>query len=31
VLNSDVVLDPSGPGDNVAFGHVVLDLATGQE
>src|SRR5205823_13417636 len=30
VLNSDVVLDPPGPGNNVAFGHVVLDLASGQ-
>jgi hypothetical protein len=30
VLNSDVVLDPPGPGHSVAFGHVVLDLATGQ-
>lgn len=29
-LNSDVVLDPPGPGNNVAFGHVVLDLASGQ-
>ena len=29
-LNSDVVLDPPGPGNNVAFGHVVLDLATAQ-
>src|SRR5438128_6973846 len=30
VLNSDVTLDPPGPGNNVAFGHVVLDLASGQ-
>ena len=30
VLNSDVVLDPPGPGNSVAFGHVVLDLASGQ-
>jgi hypothetical protein len=30
VLNSDVVLDPPGPGHSTAFGHVVLDLATGQ-
>ena len=30
VLNSDVVLDPPGPGNNKAFGHVVLDLASGQ-
>ena len=30
VLNSDVVLDPPGPGNNVAFGHVVLDLVSGQ-
>ena len=26
VLNSDVTLDPPGPGNNKAFGHVVLDL-----
>jgi len=26
VLDSDLVID--GPGDNIAFGHVVLDLAT---
>jgi hypothetical protein len=26
VLNSDVTLDPPGPGNNTAFGHVVLDL-----
>jgi hypothetical protein len=30
VLNSDVVLDPPGRGHSTAFGHVVLDLATGQ-
>ena len=30
VLNSDVVLAPPGPGNNKAFGHVVLDLASGQ-
>jgi len=30
VLDSDVVLDPPGPGKSTAFGHVVLDLATGQ-
>ena len=30
VLNSDVILDPPGPGNNIAFGHVVLDLASGQ-
>jgi hypothetical protein len=30
VLNSDFVLDPPGPGHSVAFGHVVLDLASGQ-
>ena len=30
VLNSDVTLDPPGPGNSVAFGHVVLDLASGQ-
>jgi len=26
VLNTDVTLDPPGPGNNKAFGHVVLDL-----
>jgi hypothetical protein len=26
VLDSDVILDPPGPGNNTAFGHVVLDL-----
>jgi hypothetical protein len=26
VLNSDVTLDPPGPGNNKGFGHVVLDL-----
>jgi hypothetical protein len=26
VLDSDVILDPPGPGNNKAFGHVVLDL-----
>lgn len=29
VLNSSVVLDPPGPGNNKAFGHCRLDLATG--
>jgi len=28
-LDSDVVLDPSGPGNNTAFGHCHLDFATG--
>jgi hypothetical protein len=28
VLDSDVVLDPPGPGNNMAFGHVHLDLVT---
>jgi hypothetical protein len=28
-LDSDVILDPPGPGNNTAFGHVVLDLVTG--
>jgi hypothetical protein len=27
-LESDLVLDPPGPGNNRAFGHVVLDFAT---
>jgi len=26
VLDTDVILDPPGPGESVAFGHVVLDL-----
>ena len=30
LLDTDVLLDPPGPGDNTAFGHVVLNLATGQ-
>jgi hypothetical protein len=30
VLDSDVILDPPGPGNNIAFGHVVLDLVTRQ-
>jgi hypothetical protein len=25
-LNSDLYLDPPGPGNNIAFGHVTLDL-----
>jgi hypothetical protein len=29
VLETDVVLDPPGPGNNMAFGHVHLDLVTG--
>ncbi len=28
-LDSDVVLDPPGPGNNTAFGHCALDFATG--
>ena len=28
VLNTDIVLDPPGPGNNKAFGHVLLDLST---
>jgi hypothetical protein len=28
VLDSDVVLDPPGPGNNTAFGHCRLDFAT---
>ena len=28
-LNSDVILDLPGPGNNTAFGHCVLDFATG--
>ena len=28
-LNSDVVLDAPGPGNNKAFGHCALDLVTG--
>lgn len=30
VLDSDVILDPPGPGNNLAFGHVVLDLVARQ-
>ena len=30
VLDSDVTLDPPGPGHNAAFGHVVLALMAGQ-
>src|SRR6266550_3838068 len=30
ILDSDVTLDPPGPGNNAAFGHVVLALAAGQ-
>jgi len=29
VVDSDVTLDPPGPGNNKAFGHCRLDLATG--
>jgi hypothetical protein len=29
-LDSDLILDPPGPGNNAAFGHVVLDLAAAQ-
>jgi hypothetical protein len=29
VLDSDIVLDPPGPGNNQAVGHCRLDLATG--
>ncbi|MDP9202818.1 MAG: hypothetical protein M3P26_12905 [Gemmatimonadota bacterium] len=29
VLDTDIILDPPGPGNNIAFGHVVLDLSTG--
>jgi hypothetical protein len=28
-LNSDVVLDPPGPGNNIAFGHCTIDLVQG--
>ena len=28
-LDSDVILDPPGPGNNVAFGHCHLNLVTG--
>jgi len=27
-LDTDVILDPPGPGNNVAYGHVFLDFAT---
>jgi hypothetical protein len=29
VLDTDIVLDPPGPGNNKAFGHVYLNLLTG--
>lgn len=29
-LDTDLLLDPPGPGHSTAFGHVVLNLATGQ-
>src|SRR3990167_6735499 len=29
VLDTNIVLDPPGPGNNMAFGHVHLDLGTG--
>jgi len=29
ILDTDIVLDPPGPGNNKAFGHVHLDLSTG--
>lgn len=29
VLDTDIVLDPPGPGNNMAFGHVYFDLGTG--
>ena len=28
-LDSDIVLDPPGPGNNTAVGHCALDFATG--
>lgn len=28
-LDTDVILDPPGPGNNVAFGHCTLSLVTG--
>jgi hypothetical protein len=29
LLDTDVVLDPPGPGNNAAFGHCTVNLATG--
>lgn len=29
MLNSDVILDPPGPGNNAAFGHCSVNLGTG--
>ena len=29
MLSTDIVLDPPGPGNNVAFGHCTLNLGTG--
>ena len=28
-LETDIILDPPGPGNNTAFGHCALDFATG--
>ncbi|MEO7823649.1 MAG: hypothetical protein ABIS15_08590 [Gemmatimonadaceae bacterium] len=29
MLNTDIVLDPPGPGNNVAYGHCTVSLVTG--
>lgn len=29
ILDTNIVLDPPGPGNNMAYGHVILDLGTG--
>lgn len=29
ILDTDIVLDPPGPGNNVAFGHCTVNLGTG--
>jgi len=29
LLDTDLIVNPPGPGNNIAFGHVVLDLLTG--
>ncbi len=30
MLDTDIILDPPGPGNNIAYGHVVLNLVTAQ-
>jgi hypothetical protein len=28
-VDTDIIVDPPGPGNNIAYGHVVLDFLTG--